>query len=73
MNNRFNIKFVDVRIRYMILNDENYSPLIIEQPITIAYDYAIQNVDRLKNVADELSIIILKSILEKVGDKKWTK
>lgn len=70
MNNEFNLSFFDVRIRYMLSNGETNIPLIIEQPITIRYDYVIRNVDTLKNVVDELSVTILNSILEKVGNKK---
>lgn len=70
MNNEFNIRFLEVHIRYMLSNSENGSPIMFDQPITIMYDYVIKNADRLKAVSDELSNTILKSILEKVGYRK---
>ena len=68
MNNTFNLRFFEVRIRYMLLNSESGYPLIIDQPITISYDHVVQNANKLKSFSDELSATILKSILEKVGD-----
>lgn len=64
---KFEFKFIDVRVNYM-LSDGESKPIIIEQPVTITYDYVVQNREQLGKLVNELSVTILRGIIERIGD-----